>query len=314
MKAISSLTPRRGFVLVSVLWTMALLSALAMAAAVSFRGFAGVLAIDRDRVQADALLSAGLELGADLLIKHRGRALAPVSTSLALSTGVVSVQLTDELGKIDINRAPIEVFASLLMTLDIANSAEAARAIVRWRDGEVKMKQEKTRSQSTQQGSVARGPGGAPKAEPPPEPHHIEPVFTNVDQLAQIPGVSLNDARLIEPYATVFGDDTVNALTASPQVLRALPEMNDARISRLLEARDFRPLDLTRIEQVLGPASLYLKSNARSVARLEITARLSNGFTAAAEAVIVALAKDQQPYRVLAFAQLPATRSGDRNF
>jgi hypothetical protein len=46
-----------------VLWSIALLSALAMAAAVTFRGFAGVMAVERDRVQG-ALLSAGLETAA----------------------------------------------------------------------------------------------------------------------------------------------------------------------------------------------------------------------------------------------------------
>src|SRR5262249_17057229 len=50
---------RRGMVLLTVLWTIALLSALAMAAAVSFRGFAGIAAVGRDRVQGDALLTAG---------------------------------------------------------------------------------------------------------------------------------------------------------------------------------------------------------------------------------------------------------------
>ena len=52
---------RRGVVLVTVLWLIALLSALAMAASVNFRGFAGVVALDRKRVQAEALLTGGLE-------------------------------------------------------------------------------------------------------------------------------------------------------------------------------------------------------------------------------------------------------------
>ena len=43
--------PRSGVILVTVLWSIALLSALAMAASVTFRGFAGVMAVERDRVQ-----------------------------------------------------------------------------------------------------------------------------------------------------------------------------------------------------------------------------------------------------------------------
>ncbi|HTE94027.1 MAG TPA: hypothetical protein VK678_11030 [Bradyrhizobium sp.] len=59
--------PRRGVILVTVLWSIALLSALAMAASVTFRGFAGVMAVERDRVQGDALLSAGLETAAGII-------------------------------------------------------------------------------------------------------------------------------------------------------------------------------------------------------------------------------------------------------
>jgi hypothetical protein len=45
--------PRRGAILVTVLWSIALLSALAMAASVTFRRFAGVMAVERDRVLGD---------------------------------------------------------------------------------------------------------------------------------------------------------------------------------------------------------------------------------------------------------------------
>src|SRR5262249_57745249 len=51
---------RRGAVLVTVLWLIALLSALAMAASITFRSFAGVVVLDRDRVQAEPLFTAGL--------------------------------------------------------------------------------------------------------------------------------------------------------------------------------------------------------------------------------------------------------------
>jgi general secretion pathway protein K len=52
---------QRGVVLVTVLWLIALLSALAIAASITFRGFASIVALDRDRVQAEALLTGGIE-------------------------------------------------------------------------------------------------------------------------------------------------------------------------------------------------------------------------------------------------------------
>ncbi len=61
--------PRRGVILVAVLWTVALLSALAMATSVTFREFAGIVTIDRDRLRTGALLTAGLETAAGVMAR-----------------------------------------------------------------------------------------------------------------------------------------------------------------------------------------------------------------------------------------------------
>lgn len=308
MSTVSRRNPRRGVVLVAVLWTIAMLSALAMAAAAGFRGFAGVLGVDRDRVQAEALFTAGLEAGADLLAKYRGRPLTSVETRISLSAGAARVRLGDELGRIDINKAPVEVFASLLAEIGAPDAGEVAREIILWRDGAVK---------TVAQGEAAEPPRRqAAGAAPPPQGQQpakqgFEQVFTNVRQMTQIPAVTPAYARLMAPYATVFGDETVNAATASRQVLRALPEMTEAKIEQLLEARRAAPLEPARLDQILGSAGRYAKVSTRSVARLRITIALADGYAAAAEAVIVILPKDTQPYRVLSFEQLPTPIGSD---
>src|SRR5271170_6822555 len=73
--------PRRGVILLTVLWSIALLSALAMAASVTFRGFAGIMAVERDRLQGDALLSAGLETAAGILDSLCDASLLDIETS-----------------------------------------------------------------------------------------------------------------------------------------------------------------------------------------------------------------------------------------
>jgi len=88
--------PRRGMVLLTVLWTIALLSALAMAAAVSFRGFAGVAAVGRDRVQGDALLTAGLEMAAGTVASLGDKPLTEREVAVDLSTGSVRARFSDE--------------------------------------------------------------------------------------------------------------------------------------------------------------------------------------------------------------------------
>ncbi len=282
------LRSRRGVVLVAVLWMIALLSALAMAASTSLRSFAGLLAIDRDRVQAEALIGAGVEVGGDLLLKYNRRPLLPVETRFSLRSGEGRVRMSDELGRIDINKAPVETLTSLFAGLGVEDAGTVARAIVRWRD--------------PTDASPAPKPAQKPETA---ETRCFEQTFSNVDQLAQIPAVPAEYAALVAPFVTVFGEETVNAATASAEVLRLLPQMTEARVERLLEARATARLDAAEIEQILGPAARYAKSAGHNVARLEIAVALADGFSSVAEAIIVALPKDSEPFRVLAFRQSP---------
>ncbi|WP_158273666.1 type II secretion system protein GspK [Methylosinus sporium] len=286
MKPVRSIRPRRGVVLVAVLWTIALLSALAMAASAGLRSFVGLLAVDRDRVQAEALIAAGIEAGADLLIKYRGRPLLPAEARFSLRSGEGRVQISDELGRIDINKAPVETLASLLAGLGAPDAQVAALAISR-------------RRESTQ--------ATAAKAQKPEssERRRFDQIFTNVGQLARIPGVPTEYARLVAPYVTVFGETTVNAATAPAETLRLLPQMTEARIERLLSARAEGALQAPDYERILGPAARYAKPADHSVARLEIAVALADGFASEAEAIIVTLPKDSEPYRILAFRQSP---------
>lgn len=90
--------PRSGVILVTVLWSIALLSALAMAASVTFRGFAGIMSVERDRVQGEALLSAGLETAASILDALGDAPLLENEVKVNLTTGSVQSRLTDEGG------------------------------------------------------------------------------------------------------------------------------------------------------------------------------------------------------------------------
>src|SRR5947209_11249803 len=160
---------RQGIVLVTVLWAMALLSALAMAAAISFRGFSGVIAIDRDRVQADALLTAGLEAAVGSIAELADAPIDDMETTTVLSTGSVSAHLTDEGGRIDIGKAPVELLAGAFR-ISGAPASEAdtmAQAIGQWRK----------QLQAEHPGAASAPPNSGAKHAGPDQ------IFTNVHQL-----------------------------------------------------------------------------------------------------------------------------------
>jgi general secretion pathway protein K len=284
--------PRRGTILLTVLWAIALMSTLAMAAAVSFRGFAGVASVGRDRVQGDALLTAGLEMAAGSVLGLRDEPLTEREIAVDLSTGAVRARFSDEGGRIDIGKAPAPVLAALLR-FGGASGPQAdgiAQEIVRWR-----------RNASR---SAAAGPD--PANDPAGQPETKHP-FADVREVAQVPGMTPQWLAAMAPLTTVFGSETVNPLTAPARVVAALPGVNRVQLENFLAARRSFPADAERLRTILGQASPYLAVKPQRVVSVELTAALANGYAAAAHAVIVLLPQDSQPYRVLVWKPLPSS-------
>jgi general secretion pathway protein K len=283
---------RRGMVLVTVLWSIALLSALAMAASVSFRGFAGVVAIGRDRVQGEALLTAGLEVAAGIIAGADGRPLNDVETSVTLTTGAVRARLNDEGGRIDIGKAPVEVLAALLRSVGApARQADgAAAAIVQWR-------------QRDNTGRLAAGSNNNAAK------NVLDHPFADVLELAKVPGVAPDWIAAMRRLTTVYGCETINPLTAPAGVIAALPGVDGGQLASFLAARRQSPANAERIVAVLGSAQRYLAAKRQQIVSVELTATLPDGYATAARAVVAVMPQDSQPYRVLVWKPLPPSTS-----
>jgi general secretion pathway protein K len=269
------------------------MAALAMAAAVSFRGFAGIAAVGRDRVQGDALLTAGLEMAAGAVSSLGDTPLTEREITVDLSTGSVRARFSDEGGRIDVGRAPAAVLASLLRFVG-APEQEAqgvARRIVEWR-----------------RRNTARPADARPRSDPTKTPDAEQP-FADVGEVAQVPGMAPAWLAAMAPLTTVFGSETVNPLTASARVIAALPGVSRAQLEAFLAARRSFPADAGRLAVMFGAGQSYLAAKPQPVVAVELTAALPDGYAAAAHAVIVLLPQDSQPYRVLVWDPLPSSLS-----
>ena len=300
-----SFDPRNGFVLVTVLWAVVVLSALALAVSTTFRGFAGIIALDNDRTRADALLTAGLDVAADIVGNLGDQALTERDTIITLGTGSVRVQLSDESGRIDINKAPVGVLSAMLRSIGASDDADTiARAIVARRSSNGASP---STTETPPSGNPTQNAGTPPQATPAGKGGDGLRAFTDIRQLAQVPGMTTADLKALIPLTTVFGDDKVNAMTASAEVIAALPGVSQAQRDALLEARRHAPIAEARLQQILGPTQTYFKLKARPVALVELTAQLVDGYRSRVRAVIVRVPDDPQPYRVLAWT--PASLS-----
>lgn len=284
--------PRRGMVLFTVLWAIAFCSTLVMATSTTFRGLAGIVVIDRDRVQADALLSAGLEVAAGMAGAIGDTPLTERGTTVALSTGSVVVRVSDEGGRIDIGKAPVDLLASLLRYVGAED--DDAEIVSR----EVVMQRGSDQRARPNDAAKLQAPPAKPVTSDPPAPLAV---FTDVRQLAGVPGMRPEWIEAMAPLVTVYGSDTVNPLTAPVAVLRALPFFEEARLDTFLDMRSAPVVDPERLAFLLGLAQKYLKVQQRQVVAVDLVASTSDGYTAAAKAFIVLLTDDKQPYRVLAW-------------
>jgi general secretion pathway protein K len=279
---------RRGMVLVTVLWSISLLSALAMAASVNFRGFAGVMAVERDRVQAEALLTAGLETAAGIM--QTSGALMDGETTLTLGTGAVRARISYEGGRIDIGKAPVELLASMFGSVGApqATADIIAKRIVERRTSN----------------NAAKPDDGTRSYNQAPQPASTDQPFADIRELRSIPNMDPKWIAATAPLATVYGDQSVNPLTAPLGVIAALPGVDPQRAAAFIKARRNSAPDADRLMGLLGPARQYLAVKPQLVASVDLTAELASGFITTAHAVIVVLPQDSQPYRVLVWTPM----------
>jgi len=301
---------RRGVILVTVLWSIALLSALVMATSVTFRGFLGIVTVDRDRLRADGLLTAGLEVAAGLASSADQIPLYDVESTVTLSSGAVRFRIDDEGGRIDIGKAPVEVLAALFASVGARNPDTIAQRIVEWRKLD-----DAAPAPGAQRGAVApnvnsvnvhgnadspnAGPNSGPVADPAKTPVP-ESALTSVADLRLLPEIRPEWVAAIAPLTTVFGNETVNPLTAPPAVLAALPGIDRARIAAFLDARR-QPMEPQRLVGLLGGAQKYLDVKPPQAVSVHLAAATTDGYAAEANVVIAWLSGDRLPYRVLAW-------------
>jgi general secretion pathway protein K len=281
-----------------------------MATSVTFRGFVGIVTVDRDRLKADGLLTAGLEVAAGLASRADQIPLYDLESTVTLASGAVRFRIDDEGGRIDIGKAPVEVLAALFASVGAPNPDAIAQRIVEWRKlDDAAPAAQRAPDAPNAAFAVVRGNADAPNAAPaaavvPAKTPAPESALTSVADLRLLPEIRPEWVAAITPLTTVFGNETVNPLTAPPAVLAALPGIDRARIAAFLDARR-QPTDPQRLLGLLGGAQKYLDVKPPQAVSIHLTAALADGYTAEANAVIVCLNGDRRPYRVLAWTPVP---------
>jgi general secretion pathway protein K len=279
---------RRGFIVVAVLWILAALSALVLIYLTFVTNTAVIVAASTDRVQSDALVTAGVELAAYQLtaVRQDGR---PSSGTFNARMGAarVSVTFRSEAARIDLNAGSKGLLTGLIIGLGNtpSNAADYADRIVAWR-APTEAGEDDPETSSYRTAGIAYAPRHAP--------------FPAAEELWLVRGIPPAVVERMLPFVTAFSNmASINIADAAPQVVAALPGMTPERLQDVLAQRTDPRFDPRALPALVGGEGATL--DASRAYRMTVAIDFNGGRRSAAEVVILLLDEGDEPYRVLSW-------------
>ena len=278
-----------GFIVVAVLWILGALGILASIYSVYVINTATSISVNDDRLKAEALVTAALELTA-YRVTAAGADNRPSQGDFLFRLGRanVAVEFKAETGRIDLNMAPKELLAGLFAGLgaEYPDAEYYADRIIGWR---VPPDPDKANSEAAayRTAGLSYGPRQAP--------------FAHVGELTLVLGLPPFLVERAMPFVTVFsGQAEINILAAAPEVVAALPGMTPDRLYALLSRRAAVPQNAQAVQSLFGSDSAGLTAEAGKATRVTVRVGFDKGWQMRAEAVIL-LQDGETPFRVLSW-------------
>jgi general secretion pathway protein K len=283
-----------GFIIVAVLWILAALATLVSVYAIYVTNSAIAVAVSGDATIADPLVSAGVELTAYQLLGQTDEKRPAIGQfSARVGTAQLTIVFQTEAARIDLNAAPKELLAGLLIGFGASplDAGDYADRIVAWRT-QTAAQNIDTDPENARYRSM--GLSYTPRHAP----------FAHVAELWLVQGIPPVLMGRMLPFVTVFnGKGAVDVVDAAPQVIAALPGMTPQVVQAIVAARDAGTLDRKSLPGFLAGLgqSAAAAADVGRTFRVGVRVAFDNGRRSAAEAVIVLPDDGPVPYRVLSW-------------
>jgi general secretion pathway protein K len=286
-----------GFVLIPVIWVVALLAMAVISYTLVVRSTVRSTASSAGAAEAAALAEAGINLALHDLVNARAvrswPQRFPIDGSFrtcAIGAGRVAIAVSDEAGKVDLNEAGEPLLRALLIGLGEPRdvSARLAAAILDYRDADNERRSEGAERAQYLEAGRETGPKNAS--------------FNSPLELAQVLGFDTRLANRVFPYVTVHSSLAgVDPSSASPALIEILAAGQSGSSAPVTGS----PSKLT--------AGMVGVSSRRVVA---ITAQAvgEKGGTFARSAIIKLNASGTASYTVLSWRQVGAAGAVDGSF
>ncbi|HWE75571.1 MAG TPA: hypothetical protein VG328_20600 [Stellaceae bacterium] len=268
----------RGFALILVIWTLALLALLGAEVAADSRSAAVVSRNRFDLAQLQASADAGVSLAVMGLLD-------PVVTTRWEADGSVyerqyagqnlAITIADEGGKIDVNAAPIELIAGLLNEFG-ADRDQQALITEAIRDRRAQF-------------AAATAPISSNTGRLFGQSHIIDLAqlaFADVSELRLLPGMTRSLYQNLEPEITVYSQNpTLNPMTASRPTLLAIPGTGAGDADAVIASRSGGATQLDAA--TLSKFAIYARVDTLHVVGITVRAKAANGASFTRLAVVV---------------------------
>lgn len=277
-----------GFVVVAVLWILAALATLASIYAVYVINTAIALTVHDERLQAEGLVTAGIELAAYQISANRESWPARGKFAFRMGDAGVTVEFFTESGRIDVNVASKDLLAGLFTGLGAPRAAAEgyAERIIAWRTPPGASNADE--ASNYRSAGLRYVPRGGP--------------FPHVNELYLVRGLPQALLERALPFLTVYsGQPTVNLFAAAPEVLAALPGMSPEMLFQVLAQRERAPQNAAGMTALIGLAQPLVSTQATKATRVNVRIDLANGRQMRSEVVIFLLDSGVTPYRVLSW-------------
>src|SRR5256885_3279645 len=282
---------RDAFNIVAVLWILAALATLVTIFSVHVINTATAFTVHDERLQAEGLARAALELSAyQATAAPQGQMPARGTFLFRLGNALVNAEFMSETARIDLNSAPKELLSGLFAGLGASRSQADGYAdrIIGWRSP-APPDNSSNEAANYRTAGMLYGPRGGP--------------FPHTGELALVLGIPDVMVQRALPYLTVYsGQPQIDILNAPPQVLAAVPGMDPQRLQAILVQRAAAPQNDQTAQALLatlGAGQTF--ANAQGSKALRVTARIAfdSGQRMTTEAVIFLLDNGTDPYRIL---------------
>jgi general secretion pathway protein K len=286
----------RGSILVAVLFLAATMSVFAAVASRSLQAGTDASRNFAEALRAEEAVRAAIEQ----IIALSGPNGPPRAggTLVTLAQTNVEVRFSDEIARINLNQAPIELLAGIFAVVGVGiNTArQYAARIVDWRDNDDRLVEEGGAEMTAYRASGRiDGPRNGP--------------LLHVAELALVLGIPQRAAAAVAPYVTVAsGSEMVNPLLADPPVLMAIPGLKEDQVRSFLQDRVHRNLAPQDLIARLGPVEEYVTDQSSAAVRYEARVRFGGKNDRRFEAVVAVVPGDTEPYRILAWDANPPER------